>query len=72
MPLTEAKKRNNAAWDAKNLKRMSLAVPMQLFERMQDRISATGQTMNGFIKQAIEHELSTPTEGNDVGADSAR
>lgn len=72
MPLSEAKRRNNAAWDAKNLKRMSLAVPLQLFERMQDHIDATGQTMNGFIKQAIERELNAPLLGNIAPVDSTQ
>lgn len=63
MPLSEAKKRNNAAWDAKNLKRLSLAVPVKLFERMQSHVNQTGQTMNGFIKQAIETQLSTTPVG---------
>lgn len=68
MPLSEAKKRNNAAWDAKNLKRLSLAVPVKLFERMQAYVDQTGQTMNGFIRQAIETRLNTPPAGINDGA----
>ena len=60
MPLSEAKKRNNAAWDAKNLKRMSLAVPVRLYERMQAHVAKNGETMNGFIKSAIEKALDAP------------
>ena len=60
MPLSEAKKRNNAAWDSKNLKRMSLAVPVKLYERMQAHVEENGGTMNGFIKSAIEKALDAP------------
>lgn len=57
MALTEKKRASNAKWDMKNLKRMSLAVPVEQFERMQSRIAQTGETMNGFIKRAITETL---------------
>lgn len=58
MALSEKKKASNAKWDSENLKRMSLAVPVEMHERMQTRISQTGETMNGFIKRAITETLS--------------
>ncbi len=57
MPLSEPRKAANARWDAKNLKRMSLAVPCQLHDRMQEHVKKTGETMNGFIKRAILETL---------------
>lgn len=57
MALTEKKKASNAKWDMKNLKRMSLAVPLELYERMQSRVKQTGETMNGFIKRAVSELL---------------
>ncbi|MBR3237367.1 MAG: hypothetical protein IKF99_02915 [Oscillospiraceae bacterium] len=65
MPLSEAKKRNNIKWDAKNLKRMSLAVPVRLYERMQAHIEKNGGSMNKFIKEAIEKALDAPPDGGD-------
>ena len=36
---------------------MSLAVPVELHERMQKHIALTGETMNGFIKRAISETI---------------
>lgn len=57
MPLSEKKKASNAKWDAENLKRMSLAVPCSLYDRMKEYTQVTGETMNGFIKRAITETL---------------
>ena len=57
MALSEKKKASNAKWDNENLKRMSLAVPVELHERMQKHIALTGETMNGFIKRAISETM---------------
>lgn len=56
MPLTEKKKASNAKWDSVNLKRMSLAIPVELYDRMTDHIK--GESVNGFIKRAIEEKIS--------------
>lgn len=57
MPLSEKKKASNAKWDAVNLKRLSLAVPCSLHDRMKEYTERTGETMNGFIKRAILEAL---------------
>lgn len=57
MALSEKKKASNAKWDSENLKRMSLAVPVEMNERMQAHIKQTGETMNGFIKRSITQTL---------------
>ena len=57
MPLTDKKKASNAKWDAANLKRMSLAVPVDLHDRMKEHIKSTGETVNGFIKRAIDETI---------------
>lgn len=57
MALSEKKKASNAKWDNENLKRMSLAVPVALYERMQARVEQTGESMNGFIKRALIETL---------------
>lgn len=56
-PLSEKKRASNAKWDAANLKRMSLAMPLELFGKMQSHIEETKETMNGFIKRAIVETL---------------
>lgn len=57
MPLSEKKKASNARWDAENLKRMSLAVPCQLYDRMKEHVEKTVETTNGFIKRAISETI---------------
>lgn len=61
MPLSEKKKASNARWDAENLKRLSLAVPCQMYDRMKEHTQKTGETMNGFIKRAIDHTIKSDT-----------
>lgn len=68
MALSEKKKASNAKWDSENLKRMSLAVPVEMHERMQARIEQTGETMNGFIKRSITETLDKETP---AGAEAA-
>ena len=57
MPLSEKKKASNAKWDAQNLKRMSLAIPIALYERIAIHIAETGETVNGFRRSAIVDRL---------------
>ena len=58
MALTEKKKASNAAWDSKNLKRMSLAMRIDLYERMKTHINRIGEkSANGFIVNAIIEKL---------------
>lgn len=57
MALTDKKKASNAAWDSKNLKRMSLAMRIDLYERMKAHIDRMGESANGFIISAISEKL---------------
>lgn len=57
MPLTEKKKASNAKWDSKNLKRISVAMPVELRNRMEKHIEKTGETTNGFVKRAIDETI---------------
>lgn len=54
---TEKRKASNAKWDAANLKRLSLAVKIEIYDRMKSRIDETGESMNGFITAAILEKL---------------
>lgn len=58
MPLSEKKKASNAKWDSVNLKRLSLALPVDDFSQMQEHVKQTGETQNGFIKRAIKETIS--------------
>lgn len=57
MALSEKKKASNAKWDSENLKRMSLAVPIELYEQMRVYTQESGESTNGFIKRAITRAL---------------
>ena len=58
MSLSEKKRASNAKWDSANLKRLSLALPVADYERMQEHIKQTSETQNGFIKRAIKETMS--------------
>lgn len=57
MVMNEKKKASNAKWDAVNLKRVSVAMPVDLHERMTKHLEKTGETQNGFIKRAIDETI---------------
>ena len=59
MPLSESRKKANVKWDSKHLKRMSLAVPVALYEQMSAYIQLSGEKMNSFIKRAITETIQT-------------
>ena len=57
LPITEKKKAANARWDAANLKRISVAMPVDLHTRMVRHIKETGETTNRFVKRAIDETI---------------
>lgn len=57
MPLSDKKKASNAKWDSKNLKRISLAMKVENYDRMKTLLSETGQSVNGYINELIENDL---------------
>ncbi len=54
---TEAKKKGNRRWDAANLDRLSLAVPKGRKAEIQAHAQGMGETVNGFLKRAIEETI---------------
>ena len=57
MPVSEKKRASNAKWDSVNLKRISVAMPVDLHVRMVKHIKDTGETTNGFVKRAIDETI---------------
>ena len=57
MPLSEKRKASNRRWDEKNLKRLSLAIPIELFNELDAHLRETGMTRNRFITEAITEKL---------------
>ena len=62
MPVSEKKKASNAKWDSVNLKRISVALPVELHERMEKHTEKTHETKNGFIKRAIHETITRDSE----------
>lgn len=62
---TEKRKASNAKWDAANLKRMSLALRLDLYERLKAHLDVTGESANGFINAAIADKLDSITDSAD-------
>lgn len=57
MALSEKKKISNARWDAANLKRLSLAMLVTDYNRMEAYLQKTGITRNRFINNAISEKI---------------
>ena len=57
MPLSESRKAANAKWDAGHLKRLSLAMPVEEWERLQEATKKTGDSQNAFIRKAIKEKI---------------
>ena len=54
---TEKKKESNRRWDEKNLDRISIAVSKGNREKIKAHAAAQGETVNGFIKRAIDEAM---------------
>ena len=58
---TEKRKASNKKWDEANLKRMSLAVSCDRYERMKEYTMKTGESINGFVNRAIDETIKRET-----------
>lgn len=54
---TEARKQGNQKWDAANLDRISVALPRGKKEEIKEAATRHGETMNQYIKIAIDNRL---------------
>ena len=58
MAYTEAQKRATLKYKAKAYKRIPLDVPVEKYEEIKRAADAAGESVNGFIKAAIDVKLS--------------
>lgn len=65
---TEAQKQCARKWDAANLDRLSIALPKGSRETIKAHAAAQGESTNGFIKRAIDHEMERDLAGGPQGA----
>lgn len=56
---TEAKKQGNQKWDSKNLDRISVALPKGSKDALKAKAERGGESVNAFIKRAIEEMAET-------------
>lgn len=54
---TEARKQGNKKWDTANLDRVSLVMPKGRKDIIKAHANAHGESVNGFINRAIDHEM---------------
>lgn len=54
---TEAKKEGNKRWDAKNLDRLSIALPKGSKNAIKAHAESKGESVNGFISRAIKETM---------------
>ncbi len=57
MPLTEAQKQSRYKYAKKSLKRIPLDVPKEKYEEIKAAADAAGETVNGYIKKAIDERM---------------
>lgn len=57
MPVSEAQKKSAAKWDAKNLDRLSLALPAGSRDAIKAHAAQHGESVNAFIGRAIREQM---------------
>ncbi len=62
---TENRKKNNQAWDAANLDRMSVAFPKGTKERIKAEATALNESLNQYIYKAVLLRLGDTLESKE-------
>ncbi|HBE09115.1 MAG TPA: hypothetical protein DCY81_01035 [Lachnospiraceae bacterium] len=57
MVTTEAQKRAVIKYAKKNLKRIPLDVPLDMYDQIKEHSEACGESVNGYIKAAITERM---------------
>lgn len=67
MPLSEARKRANKKWNDANMKnrydRIQLLAPKGRKDEIQSAASSAGQSLSGYILQAVDERMQRDTDG---------
>jgi len=63
-PLSEAKKKANAKYNAKAYDRIEFLVKKGRKEELKAYVAARGESMNGFVNRAIERTLELDEQEN--------
>ena len=54
---SEAQLRANKKWNDKNMKKFTLSMPTDEYDDMKEHIENTGESRNGFIREAIKEAI---------------
>ena len=57
MPVSETKKRNNARWDAENMKLVGAKIKKGKAEEFKKLCALNGETMNEVLQRAIDEYI---------------
>lgn len=57
MPITESQKQSTYKYHKKSIKRVPLDMQKSDYEVLAEAASASGQSVNGYIKQAIKEKM---------------
>lgn len=57
MPISEARKRANAKWNAENLEKVQFEAPKGFNQMIKDRAAELGMSKAGYMKYAIRQEI---------------
>ena len=61
-PYTEARKEGNKKWDAKNLDRISIAIPKGRKATIEAYAKEQGESINGFVNDLLREKLNLSEE----------
>lgn len=57
MPISEARKRGNAKWDAENMSYQTVKVRRELLDEFRELVQANGDKVNTVLRQAMERYI---------------
>lgn len=57
MPVSDARKRANAKWDAENLEKVQFDAPKGFNQMIKDRAKELGMSKAGYLKYAVRQEI---------------
>lgn len=62
MALTEAQKKANSKYREKSIKRIPLDVQKEKYEEIKSAAERSGESVNGYIKKAIDERMERDSE----------
>lgn len=66
MPVSDARKRANAKWDAENLEKVQFDAPKGFNQMINDRAKELGLSKAGYLKKVITDEIKSAEDSHIV------